>query len=259
MPDSPTTSTRTSHARFDAIVCDIDGCLISEKTGPMDLDRMARIAAWNRAAQTHRDRPTLTLCSGRPITAVEMMCRAVGNVTLPAVGEMGVFLYLPAQTGFEMDPAITSEHRGVVDEARAWAARTLVPEGMTIQPGKHASVSLYHPQPRLLHEKILPRVEAITAERAWPLRVSATWEWINWDLRHISKSTGVDRLASKAGLDAGRLAGIGDTMSDMAIRERVAWFACPANAADELKKAADYVSPHDEAEGVVDILHNLPS
>jgi len=248
----------TTHERFDAIVCDIDGCLISERTGPMDLDSISRIAAWNGNAQTQRDRPTLTLCSGRPITAVEMISRAVGNVTLPAVGEMGVFLYLPTSTSFEMDPSITPEHKASVAEARAWAEEVLVPEGMVIQPGKHASISIYHPDPKTLHEKIVPRVESVTAQNDWPMRIGATWEWINWDLKHINKSSGVQRLADKAGIETERLAGIGDTMSDMAIRDKVAWFACPANAADGLKEAADYVSPHEEAEGVLDILQNLP-
>ena len=39
-----------------------------------------------------------------------------------------------------------------------------------------------------------------------------------------------------------RLAGIGDTTSDLAIREQVSFFACPANALDEVKDVADYVA-----------------
>ncbi len=48
-------------------------------------------------------------------------------------------------------------------------------------------------------------------------------------------------------------------MGDMAIRERVAYFACPANADEKLKAHADYVSGKEEAEGVLDILERIGS
>ena len=54
-----------------------------------------------------------------------------------------------------------------------------------------------------------------------------------------------------------RTAGIGDTMGDRFIAERVSWFGCPANAEAEITKAAAYVSPHKEVEGVLDILGQL--
>ena len=41
------------------------------------------------------------------------------------------------------------------------------------------------------------------------------------------------------------------------IAERVSWFGCPANSEAEITKAATYVSPHEEVEGVLDILDHL--
>jgi hydroxymethylpyrimidine pyrophosphatase-like HAD family hydrolase len=46
-------------------------------------------------------------------------------------------------------------------------------------------------------------------------------------------------------------------MGDMAIREAVSFFACPANADPKLKTYADYVSPHEDVDGVLDILERL--
>lgn len=46
-------------------------------------------------------------------------------------------------------------------------------------------------------------------------------------------------------------------MSDMAIRESVAFFGCPANADPALAASADYVSAQREAHGVLDILARL--
>jgi hydroxymethylpyrimidine pyrophosphatase-like HAD family hydrolase len=84
-----------------------------------------------------------------------------------------------------------------------------------------------------------------------------TWYYINCDLRHVSKGTGLDRLLAGLGLRRERLAGIGDTASDKCIAERVGFFACPANAHAAIKEHAHYVSPLPEARGVVDILQRL--
>jgi hydroxymethylpyrimidine pyrophosphatase-like HAD family hydrolase len=84
-----------------------------------------------------------------------------------------------------------------------------------------------------------------------------TWAYINCDLQHISKKTGIQRLFDRTGLTPTDAIGIGDTMSDQAIAEQVSFFACPGNAADSLKELADYVSPETETLGVLDILNYI--
>ena len=59
------------------------------------------------------------------------------------------------------------------------------------------------------------------------------------------------RLKSLTGYSKDRLAGIGDTSSDLEIRKQVGFFACPANAHDDVKAVADYVASKPEAEGVI--------
>lgn len=242
--------------RFDAVICDIDGCIAPEASVPMDAGRLAELAAWNREAAAAGDRPVVTYCSGRPEPFVEAICRLTSNQELPAVAENGVWLFHPATNGWDRDPAITVEHMRRVQAAREWVEGEFGPRGVVLQPGKAASLSLYHQDTAYL--RTLPPVLVERFEReAWPLRVSMTWLYINCDLAHISKGTGVDRLVEAAGLKRERLAGIGDTPSDAAIAERVSFFACPANADDELKARADYVSPLAEAAGVLDILERV--
>ncbi len=246
--------------RPSTIISDIDGCLGPESHAPMRIDLLAQVARLNReheAAWTPQgDQPIVTLCSGRPQPYAEAMCRLLHNTRIPVVAEMGVWLYDPRDNAFLIDPAITPQHLDTVALAQTWIRRELGPLGVVIQPGKTASISLWHPDTdRLMAWK--PKLIDHFAHEGWPLRVSSTVAWINCDLAHVSKATGIARMMQMMDITREHAAGIGDTMGDLAIREKVAFFACPSNADERLKAHADYVSPHAEIEGVLDILSHL--
>jgi hydroxymethylpyrimidine pyrophosphatase-like HAD family hydrolase len=242
--------------RYDAVICDIDGCLAPESSHPIDSEALALIARHNERAQSAGDRPVLTVASGRPEPFAEAICRFLANRTIPCIAENGVWIYHPDRNGYDRDPAITAAHLDAVTEATRWVEAELGPRGVVIQPGKSASISLYHADTEFLRS-LEPTVKAEFAKRSWPFRVSMTWLYINCDLAHISKGSALDRLIPMAGLARERLAGIGDTLSDLPIADRVAFFGCPANAAEPIKARAHYISPHEEARGVLDILERL--
>jgi hydroxymethylpyrimidine pyrophosphatase-like HAD family hydrolase len=242
--------------RFEAIICDIDGCLSSERSEPMDIAALARIAGHNRVAESRRDRPVLTLCSGRPQPFAEAMARLLANTTLPVIAENGVWLYHPGANIYDRDPAITTADHRAVQAAREWVDETLGPRGVVMQPGKTASLSLYHSDADFLRS-LEPLVKEEFARRGWNLRVSMTWFYINCDLTHVSKATAIERWIAHTGIPRERLAGIGDTRGDLMIADSVAYFACPSNASEDIKKRADFVSALPEAEGVLDIIARL--
>ncbi len=247
---------RSAPPRLDAIVCDIDGCLSPELPRPAATHLLARVSDHNRRARETGGVPPLTLCTGRPLPFAEAMARAVGAFALPIVCEGGVWVLTMDPYRWEMDPRITPEHLGLVREIEAWAAAQF--DGAFLEAGKAAAVTIFHAQgPDYLRRVVLPAVQTRIDDAGWPVRAGMTWTCINIELDYISKASGIDRVLAATGLAPDRLAGIGDTMGDLAIRERVAWFACPANAHDELKAHADYVSPHEEAQGVLDILARL--
>lgn len=249
-----------SKATLDAIICDIDGCLGPESHAPMSAACLATVAAHNRRAiAANREGtyagPIVTLCSGRPQPFVEAICRVIGNDAVPAVAEMGVWLYdpRPGQPAFERDPSITSEHMQWVREATAWIEKDLVPKGYVIQPGKSASISLWHPDtPQLMSYK--ETLTSTFAKNGWGLRVSSTVAWVNCDLAHISKATGIARLVHKMSYVRDRLGGIGDTVGDLAIRDAVNIFGAPANAQPALKAKSDFIATNEEMQGVLEIL-----
>jgi hydroxymethylpyrimidine pyrophosphatase-like HAD family hydrolase len=240
---------------YDLVVCDIDGCLTPEGLEEVDRGALGRIADYNLRARDSGDRPELTLCSGRPQPYVEALSRFLG-IGVPCIAENGVWLYDPSSNAYRIDPGISERDFAAVADITRWMRERYGGSGAAIQPGKTASVSLYHAD----HHWLVARLDEIASHcraEGYPLRVSMSWFYINCDLAHVSKATGIDRLLAGTALPRARLAGIGDTMGDVAIRERVAHFACPANADERLRALADYVSPHEVAEGVVDILERL--
>lgn len=243
--------------RFDAVIADIDGCLVSESSTPFDLGSLARVREHNRLAIERGDRPIVTVCSGRPQPFAESICRLIGNSLIPCVCENGVWVYHPGTNRYEMDPAIGPEHLHAVRALSAWAKEHFGGRGVTEQPGKNASVTLWHPDTAWLTAEVFPAVARRCAEQHWPFRVSMTWFYINCDLDFINKGTGLDRLTAQTGLTRARLAGIGDTTGDKFIADRVALFACPSNAQPAIREHAHYVSPLPEAAGVADILDHL--
>jgi hydroxymethylpyrimidine pyrophosphatase-like HAD family hydrolase len=243
--------------QFDLVICDIDGCLVSEGQEAFDIASLTRIAEHNRLAHDRGDRPMVTVCSGRPQPFAESICRLIGNLSMPCVCENGAWVYHPGTNAYELDPAITPGNLDAVAKLSGWASDRFGKEGVTQQPGKHASVTLYHRDTRYLRDTVWPQVQRAVEEHSWPFRVSMTWLYINCDLAHVSKATGLDRMLKEIGLDRSRLAGVGDTTGDLPIAQRVKWFACPSNAQSAIKEHAHFIAGRPEAQGVVEILEKL--
>ena len=243
--------------QYDLVICDIDGCLSPESSDPFDLPSLTRVAEHNRLAIETGDRPVVTLCSGRPQPFAEAMCRLLRNTLVPCVCENGVWIYHPGTNQYEMDPRIGKEHLHAVHEASEWVFGEFGARGVTQQPGKAASVSLYHPDAAYLRREVAPAVEAEFKARGWPLKVSMTWFYINCDLVFVNKGTALDRMLGETKIPRERLAGIGDTVGDRYIAERVKFFACPGNAQVGIKEHAHYIAAAHEAKGVVEILERL--
>lgn len=244
--------------QFDLVISDIDGCLSPEASTPFDLEGLAGVRAFNDRAIERGDRPIVTVCSGRPQPFAEAMCRLLGNSVHPCVCENGAWVYHPGTNRYDLDPSITPAHLEACRALSAWARERFAADGVTEQPGKSASVTLYHPDTEFLTREVFPAVRAaFDVSAGGAFAVTMTWHYINCDLAHVNKGTGLDRMLAPLRLDRRRLAGIGDTPGDVHIARRVAFFACPANAHPSIREHAHYVSPHAEARGVLDILERL--
>jgi hydroxymethylpyrimidine pyrophosphatase-like HAD family hydrolase len=239
--------------RYDAVLCDVDGCLIHEGGDPFDLVHMRLIADYNREAMRAGDRPVVTLCTGRPVAFADCMAKLIGNVHLPLVAENGVWLYHAGNNEWRMDPDITHEHLVAVRELGDYIQDRWAADGVSVQPGKTASVSPYHADPAFL-PRIEPEIRAYCEAHGHPFRISATWHYINCDLRHVSKASGIRRWEAWTGIPKTRRAGIGDTAGDLAIAASVAAFGAPANRDPLIDPQVTHPSAAPGIEGVLDIL-----
>ncbi|MGB4707399.1 MAG: hypothetical protein WBH50_23865 [Fuerstiella sp.] len=157
---------RTS-GKYDSVICDIDGCLSPESHAPINGPALSVIAHHNRQAIKDRDRPVVPLCSGRSIGFVECLCRLIHNTLIPCIGENGVWIWRPASNSFECNPAITDEHLEVVHEARKLLRSLHEAQGVIQQPGKSASVALYHPDTEYLRSTVSTIADEFRGLAVW--------------------------------------------------------------------------------------------
>lgn len=245
-----------SHAVRIAVV-DVDGCLTPGEAGEWNWEALRAICDFNRRARQGQPVPGVTLCTGRQEPYVEVLMQAIGAY-LPGIYENGCGLYFPDGYRFVEHPSITPSQRDAVATARATLYRQVVTPGLGyFQPGKEASLTLY-PCPGTgvgrLHEAVSRALSGHDAVEQLTVQASVTC--VDVIPAGIDKGAGVRWLSKEVGCPLAHLGGIGDSTSDLKFLRLVGWPAAPANATAEVKANVAYVSPYDDGDGVVDILHH---
>jgi hydroxymethylpyrimidine pyrophosphatase-like HAD family hydrolase len=139
-------------------------------------------------------------------------------------------------------------------EIKAGLRREVVETGLGhFQPGKEVSLSLYPLGQISVHELYLATVEALATCRAGYVAHESV-SCVDVVPRGVDKGAGLRWLSRETGISLDQMGGIGDSASDLTFLGIVGRSAGPANAADEVKAAVDYVSPYENGDGVVDIL-----
>ncbi|MEM9372863.1 MAG: HAD hydrolase family protein [Planctomycetota bacterium] len=244
--------------RFDVVFCDVDGCLLPEETRPADVGVLLRLAEHNALAESDRDRPVIVPCTGRPQPFCEAVCKMLGRFDrIPAICEHGGYRYFFEDHRWELEPSITDRDQEAIRAAERWTEQHLGPHGCFLELGKHTGVTIIHHNVEYLHRDLMPAIRDANDSDGWGFEVATTWTCVNLKLPHVSKARAIARTIEELGLDRSRLAGIGDTMGDLAIREQVAWFGCPGNALDELKAHADAVAQAPIAAGTLELIQLL--
>lgn len=249
-------------------VVDVDGCLTPGEAGDWNWEALQTLCDFNRRARQGERVPAVTLCTGRQEPYVEVLMQAIGAY-LPGIYENGCGLYLPDAYRFIEHPSITASVREAMTAARATLQRQVVAPGLGyFQPGKEASLTIY-PLPgtgvRGLYQAVMDALGCLPSaspanDGPHPgvsrLAVQASISCVDVTPEGIDKGAGVRWLSEEIGLPLAHMGGIGDSASDLKFMRLLGRSAAPANAASEVKVAVDYVSPYQNGDGVVDILHH---
>lgn len=244
---------------FSLIVSDVEGCIIPARRGRWDHKGLAALAEYNEAARSGYF-PPLTLCTGRPAQFVDAVGQAIG-LFVPAICENGGVLYDPA-SGKHV-PLYAVEDRARLDQIRDYMDSTWVKQGwVRLSRGKEICVSIVPltdrwADIRQLHSELLERLESDLKVDLSALNITFSASAVDITPASIDKGTGVREILDRLGAAADKTLAIGDGGNDLPMFRLCGLAAAPANALPEVKKAADYISPSVETQGVLDVLHRF--
>ncbi len=242
------------------IVSDIDGCLTPETSKAWDWDTFKRLTEFfkNRKGQGAYPVP-LILCTGRPQPYVEVWAK-IFDLRAPLVCENGAVIYTLEDNTSRFGPGVTPDKIKGLRNLRLFIEKELLPNQPEIiyQFGKEAQLSLFSQKPELFNRMIDAIDEFIKQQGGPELVIQPSHYYLNISLAGVNKGEAIKMILNQLGSSCVEAVGIGDTLGDKAIREQVAFFACPANAHKEIKEYADYISPYPDILGVLDILQQPP-
>jgi HAD superfamily hydrolase (TIGR01484 family) len=237
------------------IITDLDGCVSPEESVPWDLDLFFEFARMSRAAsEGETSLAPLTLCTGRPQPYVEVLMKIL-DIRAPVVCENGAVLYSLHDNWARVGPGVTPEKVQGLRALRNFIETELLPDHpeAVMQFGKEAQVSVFSKEPDVLRQ-MQPCVEQYVREHGPELIINCSHYYLNLSLAGVDKGSTLRALFEELGVESHEVAGIGDTVGDLPLREAVGFFACPANSQAEIKAVADYVSPKPTIAGLLDIL-----
>lgn len=235
------------------VVIDVDGCLTPGEGRPWNFEALKYIAQLNRRAQENPTKLAVTLCTGRQEPYVEVLMQAI-DAHLPGIYENGGGLYFPREYRFVENLLITAPMREALAGIKATLRREIIEAGLGhFQPGKEVSLTIYPLGQISVHELYLATVEVLeTFGDAYVAQASVSC--VDVTPKGVDKGDGVRWLSQETDIPLDQVGGIGDSASDLKFLSIIGRSAAPANAANEVKAAVDYVSPLEHGDGVVDVL-----
>ncbi len=246
------------HSSIRLLVLDVDGVLSKGETEPFDHTVLAILSELNRTARLGGDAPHVTLCTGRPSAYVDAVMQAIDG-SMPAVFEGGAGIYEPK--GYRFYPVPGLADLNFIRKAHdAFRTREETTGEIMVQPGKDYTISLF-PTPAVAladleayaHTLLETRLGAAAAE----LELSYSASCLNIQPAGCDKSTGLRHLSSRTGISPDHMLGVGDSEADLPFLALTAHSAAPANSADDVRRLVEYVSPHSDVAGLLDILRRF--
>jgi len=243
----------TSKRPIRILIFDIDGCLSRGSTHPFDLTVLQALRDANMQARTDPAVPEVTFCTGRPQPYVECLIQATAGTT-PALCEGGTVLFDPVSHAVLTHASFGPREARLLELLRERVERELVDEHVMFEPGKVTHLTLLVTPPRSPQE-LLPAAMEIAAAFPNEFDVETTRICIHFLFKHLHKGTGIEWLSEHTGVAPDEMAGMGDARPDITFLEKMGISGAPANAHEDVKAIANFVSEYEEAQGAIDFLN----
>ncbi len=234
-------------------VVDVDGCLNAGEGKRLDLESLGRLAAINSEALAGRG-PAITLCTGRQGPYVEVFMDAIGAF-LPGLFELGCGMYDPRDYSFLAHPAISPQHLRALAEVRRLLTSAVIEPGLgQFSLGKEFMATVYPRGGISLDELAALCRQRLANVQEYRMLQSATC--VDFVPVGVDKGAGVRWLAERTGIPLEDMGGVGDSNTDWTFLSLTGESAAPANAQEELRRRARYVSPYPYIAGTLDIIRH---
>lgn len=224
--------------RIEVFACDIDGCLAAAEHAPYDLTALRRMAELNALSRVSADVPALTLVTGRPHAYVDAVTQVLG-IDLPVSFENGAGLATRRPYRAWLSPDASAGQR----ELQAFSELVAAQPRMVLQLGKVASLSVFPAVEGYGLEELLTDVEGLVRRSGVALALDPSTDCVNVLIPGVDKGTGFAWLLDELGVPAQAVAGIGDSLGDLAWLTACGMSVAPSNAVPEVRAAVDSVLP----------------
>ncbi|MBN2152080.1 MAG: HAD hydrolase family protein [Candidatus Lokiarchaeota archaeon] len=249
----------TAHNAGDGIQCiylDFDGVLSPAMPGDaLDLDLLHLVRDLNQRSRAGGAAPFVAINSGRPESFIEAHTQAF-DIKEYCVFENGAGIFRFPSNAIEMhlDPRIPAS---IHDDFLSMAKLVKEAFGLFRQPNKEYNLTYLFPENDERIEAVARYLEGHCKAQQMPYYVDHGINFINVIVAGTDKGTGLQLAAARGGFDLSRVAGVGDSDSDLPFLELCGVTACPSNGSPGLKARVDYVSPFPHAKGTIDIITRL--
>lgn len=233
-------------------VFDIDGCLSAGSFGHFSWEMIWKLRELNARADHDPTVPAVTLCTGRPQPYVECFLQMIGG-RMPALCEGGAILFDPRTHGVYTHHAFGLGEERLLERLREQIQRELIGEHVMFEPGKVTHVTLLVVEP-LTPQDLLPAAREIAQRFGEVFVVETTRICVHFLFRHLHKGSGVAWLSQRTGIAPEEMAGMGDARPDLTFLELVGLAGAPANAHEDVKAVAHFVSRFPEAAGALEFI-----
>ena len=243
--------------KVELIICDWEGC-VSEPGGgrvPWNTNAIAKLSDLINQMRKIKGCPSFVLCTGRQFPYGEAALQAVNAFwdDKPSILENGAGLYYPTTKEYLWNPAITDETDKVMVDVRRKAFEAIKTFGGVRELGKEYCISL-NPAEDMPVEELYHQILKELDEFGDIIEITHSKSAVDITPKGVNKGSGVQFLSKVTGIALKDMVGIGDTRGDLPMLSLVGHPTGPANADENVRQLAEYVSPFKTTRGVIDII-----